>query len=311
MNSAVYEIDTIELGILSASDIVATSVCEVTSSRISPAAQAETVYDPKMGTMQSCSVCVTCGNSAKHCPGHHGHISLAYPVIHPMFAKTLLSVLKCLCLNCCVPLALPSAGTQAPTGPSEARFRAMLKRSSKSSMCPRCRHAQPKLTYSNTENHIVCCAAGRDNGGAPTVMDTRTLRELLLRVNPTHYAGLGFDVSRAHPADMVLTVLLVMPPRSRPFVVSESMVCDDDLTLTYVEIVKISNNLAAVSDDNPRRARLVQALNFRIRSLFDNTNGKAKHSNGRAYKGIKERLSGKGGIIRQNLMVCNYLFLPL
>ena len=43
-------------------------------------------------------------------------------------------------------------------------------------------------------------------------------------------------------------------------------------------------------------------LKFRLRSLFDNSNDKQKVSNGRPMKGIKKRLSGKDGLIRNNLM---------
>jgi hypothetical protein len=37
-------------------------------------------------------------------------------------------------------------------------------------------------------------------------------------------------------------------------------------------------------------------------TITHNSGGKAKHSNGRPIKGIKERLSGKGGLIRKHLM---------
>ena len=44
-------------------------------------------------------------------------------------------------------------------------------------------------------------------------------------------------------------------------------------------------------------------IKFRIKTLMNNSSGKAKHNtNQRPLKGIKERLTGKDGIIRNNLM---------
>jgi DNA-directed RNA polymerase beta' subunit len=101
---------------------------------------------------------------------------------------------------------------------------------------------------------------------------------------------------------LILGVLPVIPPISRPYLVSDSKICDDDLTYTYNEIIKINKCLADTSLSEIKRQKNIQNLLFRIKTLFDNSQGKSKHTNSRSMKGIKERIVGKEGIIRGNLM---------
>jgi DNA-directed RNA polymerase II subunit RPB1 len=76
---------------------------------------------------------------------------------------------------------------------------------------------------------------------------------------------------------------------------------DDDLTISYCEIIKLNNCLSATMTDL-KLQKCIDMLAFRIKTLFDNTGGKAKHTSTKPFKGFKERLSGKDGLIRNNLM---------
>ena len=52
-----------------------------------------------------------------------------------------------------------------------------------------------------------------------------------------------------------------------------------------------------------RKQKALQSLKFRVTTFYNNSQGKAKHpTNGRPIKGIKERITGKEGQIRNNLM---------
>jgi len=92
----------------------------------------------------------------------------------------------------------------------------------------------------------------------------------------------------------------------RPYVISDSNMCDDDLTIQLVEIIKANNHLEQVDGipiSDTKKQKYLQSLKFRISTFYNNSSGKAKHStNGRSIKGIKERLTGKEGLIRTNLM---------
>jgi len=51
-----------------------------------------------------------------------------------------------------------------------------------------------------------------------------------------------------------------------------------------------------------KKEKLVQSLIFRVKTLFDNSQKRAKHTNSKPMKGIKERLAGKTGLMRMNTM---------
>lgn len=57
------------------------------------------LHDPALGAIDD-EVCVTCGLSALHCPGHLGHIPLPLAVYNPPLFRTLLDILHVSCLHC-------------------------------------------------------------------------------------------------------------------------------------------------------------------------------------------------------------------
>jgi hypothetical protein len=81
-----------------------------------------------------------------------------------------------------------------------------------------------------------------------------------------------------------------------------------DFTITHnCEIIKANNHLGdsilSTSIDETNRQKYIQTLKFRILTLFNNSSGRASHTtNGRPIKGIKERITGKEGQIRNNIM---------
>ena len=113
---------------------------------------------------------------------------------------------------------------------------------------------------------------------------------------------LGFNPDFMHPKNLVLSVLPVIPPRARPYVIADNVTCDDDLTNQYIEIVKANKNLLDPDVTDTKKEKSIQTLKFRIKTLMNNSQGKSRCTSGRPIKGIKERISGKDGLIRSNLM---------
>ena len=129
---------------------------------------------------------------------------------------------------------------------------------------------------------------------------------------------IGVNPKLSHPKNIIMSRLFVLPPRSRPFVVNDGQTCDDDLTTKYCEIIKYVNKLkdlrsgkafqkknAKILDDvekNKLEEKYVQSIKFHIATLFDNSQQKARVTNDRAIKGIKQRMSGKDGQMRLHLM---------
>ena len=44
--------------------------------------------------------CATCGQTARYCPGHCGHIDLAKPCLNPLFYKELKQLIVATCYEC-------------------------------------------------------------------------------------------------------------------------------------------------------------------------------------------------------------------
>ena len=93
---------------------------------------------------------------------------------------------------------------------------------------------------------------------------------------------------------------LSVPPRL-------SSSADDDLSVQYSDIVKINNQLAPGAldaRDDAKASKLTQLLHLRIQALFRNAGSRSKNNtnSGRSLKGIADRLTGKLGQLRNNLM---------
>jgi DNA-directed RNA polymerase beta' subunit len=84
---------------------------------------------------------------------------------------------------------------------------------------------------------------------------------------------------------------------------ADGNICDDDLTNQYTEIIKANNHLEELDPNDTKYQKFLQAIKFRLLTLYNNSQGRSKHTtSGRPIKGIKERLTGKDGLIRNNLM---------
>ena len=113
-------------------------------------------------------------------------------------------------------------------------------------------------------------------------------------------ALLGFTEGSSHPRNMILEAIPVIPPRARPFIMSDNM-HDDDLTTFLTDIVKANIALRQHDISETRREKVAQNLVFLIKCMMNNSKGMAKRQNGTAMKGIKERLEGKAGLFRNNI----------
>jgi DNA-directed RNA polymerase I subunit RPA1 len=58
------------------------------------------LYDPRLGSQDYHSHCITCAMHSKDCAGHSGHITLKQPVYHPLLVLEILSILRTKCWNC-------------------------------------------------------------------------------------------------------------------------------------------------------------------------------------------------------------------
>ncbi|CAD7704200.1 unnamed protein product [Ostreobium quekettii] len=133
--------------------------------------------------------------------------------------------------------------------------------------------------------------------------------DILKHVSDEDYEALGFNVKMARPDWFILTILPVPPPYVRPSVMMDSSArCEDDLTHKLFDIIRANNDLRR-QEQNGAPQHIINEysdlLQFHITTYFDNTIPGMPRSNqrsGRPIKSISQRLKGKEGRIRGNLM---------
>jgi DNA-directed RNA polymerase beta' subunit len=292
------EMDSIIFGIYTPDEIMKQSVCKIHTNKLNGPGS---LNDERMGTLENDKNCGSCGRDYKSCPGHFGHIELNYFIMHPMYHRYILNFLKCFCGGCYKLLLsedqLKQEGFLKYKG--EARFNKILERLEKVEGCydKKCKHPKPKMIYNAAEGVIKKILKKEkidlDEEGIRKIFDNISNQDVIL---------LGFNPNLLHPKNLILSVLPVLPPASRPYITSENATCDDDLTMQYMEIIKNNNHLQDDKLPDAKKTKYIQGLKFRIKTLMNNSQGKAKDTNHRPFKAIKERISGKEGLIRSNLL---------
>jgi DNA-directed RNA polymerase beta' subunit len=312
--NTIKEIDNITFGIYSPDEIREMSVCHVEHTKKTGHGS---VYDPRMGTSLTSVICETCNEDACWCPGHFGHIELHEPIIHPLYYRNVLNLLSCVCFRCCKLMIteeqLQLEGLTNMKGP--ARFNKIIEKVKKIGICcnDECRAEKQKLKLS-TVDHTISMSHEVNKKTNSIIMTTDEIHKILDNVSDEDVRLMGFDPLLSHPRNYILSVLPVLPPVDRPYVQVNGNIWDDDITVQYFEIIKANEqirqaNINELDINDVKRVKAIASLIFRISTTFNNNQNKAKHTtNARPIKGIKERLAGKEGQIRSNMMGkrCNH-----
>jgi hypothetical protein len=205
----------------------------------------------------------------------------------------------------------------------EARFVKILEKIKKVDIC--CQHTGeidedgepvicgkdlPKIKFTAIDSSFSLMYEDGKKNKTSIVLTTEEIKKIFDNITNEDVMLLGFDPALCHPRNFIISFLPVLPPCDRPYVRADNKMCDDDLTIQYIEIIKANNNLLEEDEGSKKndkretiRQRALASLRFRIMTTFNNGQGKAKHTtNGRPIKGIKERLTGKDGQIRNNMM---------
>jgi DNA-directed RNA polymerase II subunit RPB1 len=134
--------------------------------------------------------------------------------------------------------------------------------------------------------------------------------EIFKRMTEDQCRILGFNPEFCRPDWMILRKFPVPPPPVRPSVLMEgtAMNCEDDLTHKLVDIVKQNESLRKHKENGaPDHIvdQIGQLLQYHINCYINNEiQGQPQnvHKNGNPVKSIAQRLKGKAGRIRCNLM---------
>lgn len=146
---------------------------------------------------------------------------------------------------------------------------------------------------------------------------------LFRRISEEDSAVMGFGREYCLPHYLIFQSLPVIPPCSRPSVrQGNGNRSEDDITIKYIEVIKYNNEIKDLLEGIKKRERetgesrseadtkSIQSktivLLYHVITLIDNEDksimAPSNTRNGRPIKGINERLKGKEGRFRGNLM---------
>tara|TARA_Y100000590_G_scaffold155286_1_gene178510 strand:- start:266 stop:4819 length:4554 start_codon:yes stop_codon:yes gene_type:complete len=269
------------------------------------------LFDPRMGVTDMGKTCKTCGQKNIDCPGHFGHINLAKPVYHFHFINTTMKILNCVCFRCSKLLINKEDynSKELFKKPPKIRFDDIYNICQKVKVCGNktddgCNAIQPDKYKLNGLEGISTKIDNQES-----TIDIEYIKTLLERITDEDARFLGFSEKWCRPEWLICSVLPVPPPSVRPSVKQDnSQRMDDDLTHKLSDIVKANNSLRQKIDLDSRKEIIddwSKLLQYHIATLIDNDIpglAQAAHRSGRALKSIRQRLKGKEGRIRNNLM---------
>lgn len=286
--------------------------------------------------------CNTCGRSIEDCPGHPGHVKLAAPIYIPGYLDSVLRVLKCVCFFCAEPLFDPARAEEAASSGNWLQRDKMLARAAKKvCRNPMCEAPQPKFVKDAQKLaiHVEWSPAAADllENGAESEWARRPFtpyraKQILSNVSDATLELMGMVPGKSHIKDAIFDKMPIPPPPVRP----SGPATDgnsgngrgrgsDDLTNKLHEIMKRNKTLEEhfrkqeekngrpcdPDDLDSTALDLLSDLQLEFASYVDDRYegkargkipGQAMGGAKRPKKSIKQRLSGKQGRIRGNLL---------
>ena len=243
------------------------------------------VMDPRLGVVDPGLHCRTCGGGIGDCMGHFGYLELAKPVVNILYTKAIYKLLKITCKKC---------------------GKIMTKEGSKSTKeitrnppgkCPHCGEDQGKIKFLKPSTFYE----------DKEELNPEEIRERFERITEEDLKNIGFRGGR--PEWLILTLFPVSPVTARPSITLETgEKSEDDLTHKLVDIVRINQSLRENIDIGAPDfiiKDLWELLQYHVTTYFDNElTGipQARHRSGRPLKGMIQRMKGKEGRIRGNLL---------
>lgn len=290
------------------------------------------LFDPRMGVLDHGYICPTDGLDYMTTPGYHGYLELARPIFYIQYLGTVLKILKCVCFKCSALLIDPLEKTygsvdavysnQSTDKPlsyllqmnPENRWKYICKLCDKTTRCFKCDSVVPiKITKAKNEVASINAEWKTSNSSESSNLVVKCTPEIVLkifkRITDDDITYMGFSPIWSRPEWMVCQVMLIPPPAVRPSVKTEgSQRSEDDLTHILVNIIKTNKTIFEKIRSNATETSIDDWTSMLTFFACTQINNKlpgippAATRAQRPLKSISERLNGKGGRMRGNLM---------
>ena len=274
-NERTPAITSVQFGLLNPEKVIKRSVVEVNKTtlyvRQLPASNG--LNDLRMGTSDRRLPCGTCKNDILNCPGHEGHMILGAPVYHPSMMSLILKILRCTCFFCS---KLLIASTDSRMNSErikscnvQGRLDIITGFCKTIHFCAHCQGPQPKYNQVRGQLQIKTEFRAKDNevfqndderAFANKPFTAAHARSILQYISDEDVTMLGLNAKYSRPEWLILTVLQIPPPISRPAIMATDgsrSRGQDDVSIKLQEILKINQQLKHLLD-----AQSVNANNY-------------------------------------------------
>eukprot|EP01105_Mastigella_eilhardi_P009824 TRINITY_DN229_c0_g1_i2.p1 TRINITY_DN229_c0_g1~~TRINITY_DN229_c0_g1_i2.p1 ORF type:complete len:1834 (+),score=472.26 TRINITY_DN229_c0_g1_i2:323-5824(+) len=337
----IRKVKLVQFGILSPDEIREMAVVKVEHAEglVKGVPRVSGLMDLRMGSLSHMK-CNTC-SGLEDCVGHFGYIELAQPMFHYGFLRYVVKVLQSVCFQCsrllvdandkafCAAVKIKDPKRRLDEvhklcvkkhtceGGDEIEDAAQLvlkqEEGTEGGAAPArrsgCGAEQPKITRESLLLYAEFKTSTDENVEKKQLLTAEKVHSILKRITPEDCLHLGLDPVYARPDWMIVTVLPVPPPCVRPStVVDSASKGDDDLTYKLADILKANVELKKQEERGAPvhlLRDLIAQLQFHLATYFDNEipgQPQSLTKNGRPLKSIRQRLKGKEGRIRGNLM---------
>ena len=306
----------IQFSIMSPEDIIKGSVAEITSrdTYVNNKPIIGGIFDPRMGVLEPGLICPTDGLDYMNTPGYFGHIVLPKPVFYIQYLNMVLKILRCVCFKCSK-LSISKEKHKHIIHMSEKeRWAYVFPLASKVKRCgddndDGCGCLRPQ----KIKKEGLATIYAEWKSGADETLTIKVTPEMVIkifkRMSDEDISFIGLSPIWSRPSWMICEVLLVPPPAVRPSVKHDAQQrSEDDLSHTLVNIIKTCKTLQDKIQSNAPPNIIddwTSVLQYHIATQIDNKIpgvGSVTQRSGRPLKSIKDRLNGKGGRMRGNLM---------
>jgi DNA-directed RNA polymerase II subunit RPB1 len=277
------------------------------------------LLDLRMGTCLKEYKCETCHGGINDCPGHFGHIELAKPMFHAGFFPIVLKILRCICYHCAKLIVDVSDGNfrkamRIPKSKDRLSFIEKICKGKK--VCDAgeqhggCGGSLPNIKREKESMKIVAEFNQVQDESVEKIqhLTAERVHGIFRRISDEDCRVLGLDPKWSRPDWMIITIFPVPPPAVRPTIQMDAFSrSEDDLTHKLAEIVKANIQLKK-HEQGGATTQVIQefskVMQWHISTFFNNEmpgEPQAKQK-ARPLKTIRQRLRGKEGRIRGNLM---------
>ena len=314
-NGVASKIIGIQFSIPSPEEIRRMSVAEITSKEtyINNRPAVGGLFDPRMGILEPGLICPTDGHTYIDTPGFFGHIELARPVYYIQYLSTVLRILRCVCFKCSKLLCNKSKPINKNL---KEQWDHVFHTCSKIKRCgdendDGCSCKQPDKIKKEGLSTIIMEWNNIEDGSSKTSLKLmcEDVLKILKRISDDDITYMGFSPLWSKPEWMICQVLAVPPPSIRPSVKHDAnQRSEDDLSHILINIIKTNITLnEKLNQDAPINVieDWTTVLQYYVATMVNNKIpgvSNVTQRSGRPLKSVQERLNGKFGRIRGNLM---------